>query len=290
MAVVGYSEDRQAFRIINSWGDWWADNGYAWIGYATFKALVDEAYALQAPARAPAGNQIATEVAPQVAPALSPRAQFDALAAKLPCGAVSITGDKTALAVSGFGGSADALDDLHNAALAIGGKLDWHVAHHPWPQCEAELTLAGSLAAGGVTLAAAHENGQPRGGDPVRMKAGEIFGITAAVDASRPYLSIVYLQADGSAVELYRGAPADVRGQRRSVTIGLQGAAETRFQVGPPYGDEMVIALASSQPLPADALDDYHTERQFLTGLRARLAHAPAGSITAAVLRLRTEP
>ena len=285
MAVVGYSEDRQAFRIINSWGDWWGDNGYAWIGYVTFKALVDEAYALQAPPHVEATNQIA--------PVLSPRAQFDALAAKLPCGAVATSGDGKALTVAGFGGSAEAIAGLHAAALAIGGQLDWQVAHHPWPQCEAELTLARPLAAGGVTLAAAHADGAPRGGDPVRMKAGEIFGITAAVDANRPYLSIVYLQADGSAVELYRGTPGEVRGNRRSVTIGLQGAKETRFQVGPPYGDEMVIALASDRPMADDAAgagaNDYHTERQFLTGLRARLIQAPAGTVVAAVLRLRTE-
>lgn len=282
MAVVGYSEDRQAFRIINSWGDWWADNGYAWIGYATFKTLVDEAYALQAPTDlVPAGTS---------EPTLSPRARFDALVGKLPCGAVNVSGDDKALTVSGFGGSAEAIESLRAAALAIGGKLNWQVGHHPWPQCEAELTLTKALAAGGVMLAAARESGEPRAGDPVRMKAGEIFGITAAVDAARPYLTIVYLQADGSAVELYRGTPNEVRGARRSVTIGLQGAKETRFQVGPPYGDEMVIALASDRPMTDEAASDYRTERQFLTGLRARLTQAPAGSVSAAVLRLRTEP
>jgi len=282
MAVVGYSEDRQALRIINSWGDWWGDNGYAWIGYATFKALVYEAYALQAPPHA-------ATVKP-AEPVLSPRAQFDALLAKLPCGAVSVSGEDKALTVSGFGGSVEAIDRLHTAALAMGGKLTWQVAHHPWPQCEAELTLSRALAAGGVTLAAARDGGELRSGDPVRMKAGEIFGITASADAARPYLSIVYLQADGSAVELYRGTSSEVRGTRHSVTIGLQGAQETRFQVGPPYGDEMVIALASDRPMADDAGSDYQTERQFLTSLRARLTQAPPGSVAAAVLRLRTEP
>ena len=282
MAVVGYSEDRQAFRIINSWGDWWADNGYAWIGYSTFKTLVNEAYALQAPPH--------TETVTPPAPAVSSRAAFDALAAKLPCGAVTVSGDDKAFTVIGFGGSAEAISGLHAAALAMGGTLNWQVAHHPWPQCEAELTLARPLAAGGVTLAAARDDGAPRNGDPVRMKAGEIFGITAAVDAARSYVTIVYLQADGSAVELYRGTPNEVRGGRRSVTIGLQGAKETRFQVGPPYGDEMVIALASDHPIAGDFAADYQTERQFLTGLRARLTQVPAGSVSAAVLRLRTEP
>lgn len=290
MAVVGYSEDQQAFRIINSWGDWWADNGYAWIGYATFKGLVNEAYALQPPSTpAPGLVPGASNPAPSE-PLLSPRARFDALASKLPCGSVNVAGDDKALVVSGFGGSAEAIDSLRTAALAIGGKVEWKVAHHPWPQCEAEMTLARPLAAGGVTLAAARESGDPRSGDPVRMKAGEIFGITATVDASKPYLSIVYLQADGSAVELYHGTPGDMRGMRRSVTIGLQGAKETRFQVGPPYGDELVIALASDQPFADNAADDYRTERQFLSGLRVRLAQMQSGAVVSAVMRLRTEP
>ncbi len=81
-----------------------------------------------------------------------------------------------------------------------------------------------------------------------------------------------------------------MRGVRRSVTIRLQGARETRFQVGHPYGNDMVIALASDHPIENDFAADYRTERQFLTGLRPRLTRAPAGSVSAGVLRLRTEP
>ena len=40
------------------------------------------------------------------------------------------------------------------------------------------------------------------------MNAGELFGIGVDVPAGKSALSIVYLQADGSAVELYRGTAA----------------------------------------------------------------------------------
>ncbi|MES2559116.1 MAG: C1 family peptidase [Bacteroidota bacterium] len=33
MVIAGYNDSKGAFRIINSWGNWWGDNGYAWIGY-----------------------------------------------------------------------------------------------------------------------------------------------------------------------------------------------------------------------------------------------------------------
>ncbi len=37
MLVAGYSDRRQAFRVRNSWGLDWGDNGYCWIGYSTFQ-------------------------------------------------------------------------------------------------------------------------------------------------------------------------------------------------------------------------------------------------------------
>lgn len=47
MAVIGYDDDRGAFKVINSWGPAWGDNGYAWIAYDTFDRIVNEAYVIQ---------------------------------------------------------------------------------------------------------------------------------------------------------------------------------------------------------------------------------------------------
>jgi hypothetical protein len=47
MALVGYDERKQAFRLINSWGKGWGDNGYAWVSYSTFKARVRAAAILE---------------------------------------------------------------------------------------------------------------------------------------------------------------------------------------------------------------------------------------------------
>jgi len=33
MVIAGYDDSKSAFRIINSWGNGWGDNGYAWVGY-----------------------------------------------------------------------------------------------------------------------------------------------------------------------------------------------------------------------------------------------------------------
>lgn len=47
MAVVGYDDERQAFRIMNSWSPEWGDDGFMWMHYDTFKETVFEVYALE---------------------------------------------------------------------------------------------------------------------------------------------------------------------------------------------------------------------------------------------------
>jgi len=39
MCIVGYDDAMQAFRVRNSWGTDWGDDGYVWIAYATFLSL-----------------------------------------------------------------------------------------------------------------------------------------------------------------------------------------------------------------------------------------------------------
>lgn len=275
MAIVGYDEDKQALRVMNSWGTGWGDKGYAWIAYDTFKLLTAEAYSLEAPT---AGGKPAT---PE--PARSPAQVLADQMAALPCGSVRLEGRR----LTGFSGDAAAIDALKAAALKADPKTDFAVRHLPWPQCEAALTLAEPLARGGATVSALTETGATRKGDPIVMKDGEIFGVTATTTAARPWVSIVYLQADGSAVELHRGQPAvDAKGDRR-VTIGLSKTA-SRFAVAPPLGNELLVAIASDKPLFDSGEVINGTERQFLTRLRAKLVSHKGNDIAASVIRLKT--
>jgi hypothetical protein len=44
MVIVGFDDNRQAFKVLNSWGSRWGDGGYAWIAYPTYRRHVREAY------------------------------------------------------------------------------------------------------------------------------------------------------------------------------------------------------------------------------------------------------
>lgn len=41
MLVVGYSDEMNAFKVVNSWGPGWGNNGFVWIDYKAFKEAGD---------------------------------------------------------------------------------------------------------------------------------------------------------------------------------------------------------------------------------------------------------
>jgi hypothetical protein len=47
MVVVGFDDDRQAFRILNSWGRNWGDGGYGWFGYDFWKRNVKVGFVIE---------------------------------------------------------------------------------------------------------------------------------------------------------------------------------------------------------------------------------------------------
>ena len=41
MLVVGYSDEYNAFKVVNSWGENWGSDGFVWIDYAAFENASD---------------------------------------------------------------------------------------------------------------------------------------------------------------------------------------------------------------------------------------------------------
>src|SRR5258705_4885666 len=44
MVVVGFDDNKNAFKVMNSWGPNWGNNGYCWIDYQLFEEKVKEGY------------------------------------------------------------------------------------------------------------------------------------------------------------------------------------------------------------------------------------------------------
>ncbi len=44
MVLVGYSDQINAYKVLNSWGRDWGAKGYAWIDYATLRSMTQEGY------------------------------------------------------------------------------------------------------------------------------------------------------------------------------------------------------------------------------------------------------
>jgi C1A family cysteine protease len=40
MVITGYDDNKQAFEVINSWGEEWGEDGYIWIGYEALKQIL----------------------------------------------------------------------------------------------------------------------------------------------------------------------------------------------------------------------------------------------------------
>jgi hypothetical protein len=46
LLVVGYNDQLQAFKFINSWGTTWGDHGYGWISYNNYNRVVVESFTM----------------------------------------------------------------------------------------------------------------------------------------------------------------------------------------------------------------------------------------------------
>jgi hypothetical protein len=50
VVIVGYDNEKNAFKILNSWNTDWGEGGYAWISYDKLSDVLEEAYVLGVPA------------------------------------------------------------------------------------------------------------------------------------------------------------------------------------------------------------------------------------------------
>jgi hypothetical protein len=162
------------------------------------------------------------------------------------------------------------------------------IALAPWPLCEALETLAVPLNTGLRPVLSTSPAGVAKNGATLRVEV--------TTPARPTYLYLSYFTADRTVLTLLQPQgkvlPQTPAGSR--LIFGDGGKGHGTFIVGPPFGDEMMIALTSASPLFDRELPHRQTEREFLSALRKALLYKPVANLPdrevgAAIAIIRTQ-
>jgi hypothetical protein len=197
------------------------------------------------------------------------RQQLAQTLAQAPCTlANGLLQDSGAVSISGYAGS-DAAPALRQqlAGLAAAAPLDWRVQPVDPVFCGAlgalrPIAAQAGAPVSGLSLALA--------GGQTTLHDGERIMPRVTMGAFAGEVRVDYLGHDGSVVHLYPTAadPAQHVAARPSIrltpgaqlSIGEGGPGRPIWEVGPPYGTDMIIVVASSAPVltraPAQNADD----------------------------------
>jgi hypothetical protein len=288
MVVVGFDDRIQAFKIMNSWGTVWADRGFGWVSYRSFSANTHAAFVMDdgkgelAPPPPGPGPGPTPPPNPPPTPPPIPSAGMDlptmvqlieAKAATFQCSRLLLhrASDTEATIRGWVGEQADyeGLNDLlHSAPDNL--HITSEVSLHPWPQCEALITLSDGMSGSrGLDINVV-------GHDGYDFTAGDKMVLQVKTPNFPSYLYVTYLPANGDAVSLYKPRGVVPQTVPANSTVNLGGGDDPRvFRVGPPFGPEMVIAVATASPLFTNELPASTTERDYLTALRKTLLYKP---------------
>jgi hypothetical protein len=316
MTVVGYDDQRQAFRVINSWGTRWGDKGFGWIEYEAFKKGAKEAYIIEVeskPVPVPDVPMVAPQkpiVKPEPAPTVEvtvvvpekktqpepPPKKAEETEIVIPAIERPVVDSDCSLVYSetangkqrltGFVGTEKDLQALRDQWSGYGAEIDVQI--RPWPQCEVLLTLASVIGEkDGPQLSTLNEK--------VAFKEGDEMVFELTTPPSPAYVYVVYVQADGSVVTLMQpGSDLSPSQRDERVVFGDGAGGKSRFKASPPFGTEMVLAVTSASPLFEGSLPSIQTEREFLSSLRRAVIYKSDEAkgdrrISAAFLGIETE-
>ena len=271
ITLVGYDEHRQAFRLINSWSARWGDHGYAWISYDLLKTRISNAYVLNVVPVKPPPPPSPPPPSPPPPPAPVPPKPIPGLSdlQTLSCARVNVETRGGQSVLSGYVASDDDLNRVKQIAASVPNTIVGDVIVAPWPQCEALQTLQKPLLVADRPTIDIGSSTDLHGGDQLKIQVHSPAQIS--------FLYVSYIQADGSVVHLVQ--PNALVPQptlpRQTLVFGSGTDGQPKFTVSPPFGREMIIAIASRSPLFDHELPMQQTERDYLSELRRALLYKP---------------
>ena len=189
--------------------------------------------------------------------------------------------------LSGYVATDEDLDRVKLLAAALPKTSVGNVFVAPWPQCEALQTLDKPLKIADRPTVDIGPTAELSAGDPLEIQVISPPQIS--------YLYVSYVQADGSVVHLVqpKALTPEPTLPRQLLMFGSGEAGKPKFKIGPPFGREMIIAIASRSPLFDHELPTQQTEREYLSDLRRALIYKPVPNmpdreLAATITTLRT--
>jgi hypothetical protein len=200
-----------------------------------------------------------------------------ALASALPplsCSLISGTVTEQRVTLHGVVGLGPPEQALRDAATAAAGQLpiDWRVNGFDAPFCQALDALRPAAQAfgtpGALSVALA--------GNRTRLRDGELVTVVVNGPDFPAYLHVSFLVHDGTLAHLHPTAsdPQRLLPARGTLRLGDPSIGGPAWAVSPPYGTDLIIAVASSVPLFDRPRPDDEDIGAFLRGLRAALEQA----------------
>ena len=231
-----------------------------------------------------------TGLTPVMAPP-SPAATLAALAGRLPGIACSLLHAGVAngeVRVSGLLGTAAAADALRDAA---GPAMTDDVRRFDGPYCSV-LDLLRALPDAGLAL--------QQDGGPVPLEDNQVIAVHATMPGFAGFLHLAYVQHDEngqrdptvSPLVPGPGYPAQTYAARAVIGLGTPRKDSTGWKVGPPFGTDMIVAVASTAPLFSKPPPDDQPLPAYLAGLQAAIDNLRrrGGTVVATALPVDTRP
>lgn len=216
------------------------------------------------------------------------RAEFG----KLGCAPLTAIEDSDGVRISGFVGSQQELDQLKESVRGLGGVGE--------PTFQVVVTTPSFCEILQVTLPLHERNSIESAGASIGVDGSAIVlqeGDRVVLQANAPnfpsYAYIIYMQEDGKLLNLMpsRDQPDNSRSPNERFSIGDK-PDEPSFTVSPPYGDDLVMLVASSEPLFDQPRPLIEQGTSFADDLSARVDAIldRGGKVVADLVFLRTSP
>lgn len=179
------------------------------------------------------------------------------------------------VSLAGVAQAGSAESALHRAITdaAPTAAVDWKVVGFEGPYCRA-LDLLRPIAYAPAARSAGFAMTLREGTRP--LKDGELITIDLQTPNFPAWLTVDYLQHDGTVVHLHPTAKDAARlypaGSRHS--LGDPSLGGERWEVGAPYGTDMIIAVASATPLFTQKRKDLEETDAYLRALQAAIETA----------------